>query len=86
MLKYRVAARAGKRLLLAGDAAAVADPLTREGIRYGMLSGSCAAACLLVVMTGCQYGDGAWAQRQSRREHERRVASMKALPCAVVSR
>lgn len=37
----------GKRLLLAGDAAAVADPLTREGIRYGLLSGSCAADCLL---------------------------------------
>lgn len=37
----------GRRVLLAGDAAAVADPLTREGIRYGMLSGSCAAGCLL---------------------------------------
>jgi flavin-dependent dehydrogenase len=37
----------GRRVLLAGDAAAVADPLTREGIRYGMLSGGCAAGCLL---------------------------------------
>jgi flavin-dependent dehydrogenase len=37
----------GSRLLLAGDAAALADPLTREGIRYGMLSGLWAAECLL---------------------------------------
>lgn len=37
----------GRRVLLVGDAAAVADPLTREGIRYGMLSGGCAAGCLL---------------------------------------
>jgi flavin-dependent dehydrogenase len=35
------------RLLLAGDAAALADPLTREGIRYGMLSGLWAAEHLL---------------------------------------
>jgi flavin-dependent dehydrogenase len=35
-----------RRLLLAGDAAALADPLTREGIRYGMLSGMWAAECL----------------------------------------
>ncbi len=32
-----------RRILLAGDAAAVADPLTREGIRYGLLSGTWAA-------------------------------------------
>jgi flavin-dependent dehydrogenase len=37
----------GRRLLLAGDAAALADPLTREGIRYGMLSGAWAAESLL---------------------------------------
>ena len=41
--------RAGlaRRILLAGDAAALADPLTREGIRYGLLSGLWAAASLL---------------------------------------
>jgi flavin-dependent dehydrogenase len=37
----------GKRLLLAGDAAALADPLTREGIRYALLSGTWAAESLL---------------------------------------
>ena len=37
----------GRRLLLVGDAAAVADPLTREGIRYAALSGDWAAASLL---------------------------------------
>jgi menaquinone-9 beta-reductase len=36
-----------RRVLLAGDAAAVADPLTREGIRYGLLSGTWAAEQLL---------------------------------------
>lgn len=36
-----------RRILLAGDAAALADPLTREGIRYGMLSGLWAAESLL---------------------------------------
>jgi flavin-dependent dehydrogenase len=36
-----------RRLLLAGDAAALADPLTREGIRYGLLSGTWAAESLL---------------------------------------
>ncbi len=36
-----------RRVLLAGDAAALADPLTREGIRYGMLSGLWAAEALL---------------------------------------
>ncbi len=35
------------RVLLVGDAAALADPLTREGIRYGMLSGLWAAEHLL---------------------------------------
>jgi flavin-dependent dehydrogenase len=35
------------RVLLVGDAAGVADPLTREGIRYALLSGRCAAMCLL---------------------------------------
>src|SRR3982751_1494084 len=37
----------GCRVLLAGDAAAVADPLTREGIRYGLLTGLWAAESLL---------------------------------------
>jgi flavin-dependent dehydrogenase len=37
----------GSRILLVGDAAALADPLTREGIRYGMLSGLWAAECLI---------------------------------------
>jgi len=36
-----------RRILLAGDAAAVADPLTREGIRYGLLTGRWAAGSLL---------------------------------------
>jgi flavin-dependent dehydrogenase len=36
-----------RRILLAGDAAALADPLTREGIRYGFLSGLWAAESLL---------------------------------------
>jgi flavin-dependent dehydrogenase len=36
-----------RRVLLAGDAAALADPLTREGIRYGLLSGLWAAKGLL---------------------------------------
>ncbi len=35
-----------RRVLLVGDAAALADPLTREGIRYGMLSGLWAAESL----------------------------------------
>jgi flavin-dependent dehydrogenase len=36
-----------RRVLLVGDAAAVADPLTREGIRYGLLTGLWAAGSLL---------------------------------------
>lgn len=42
-----VRAALGRRILLTGDAAALADPLTREGIRYGMLSGLWAAESLL---------------------------------------
>lgn len=42
-----VAASAERGLLLAGDAAAVADPLTREGIRWAALSGTWAAESLL---------------------------------------
>jgi flavin-dependent dehydrogenase len=38
---------AARRVLLVGDAAAVADPLTREGIRPAMLVGRWAASCLL---------------------------------------
>lgn len=37
----------GQRVLLTGDAASLADPLTREGIRYGILSGLWAAESLL---------------------------------------
>jgi len=36
-----------RRVLLVGDAAALADPLTREGIRYGLLSGTWAAEQIL---------------------------------------
>ncbi len=36
-----------RRVLLAGDAAALADPLTREGIRYAALSGQWAAESVL---------------------------------------
>ena len=36
----------GRRIVLVGDAAGVADPLTREGIRYAALSGRWAAECL----------------------------------------
>lgn len=36
-----------RRLLLVGDAAALADPLTREGIRYALRSGRWAAESLL---------------------------------------
>ena len=45
----RAAARRAlrSRVLLVGDAAGVADPLTREGIRYALLSGRWAAECLL---------------------------------------
>ncbi len=42
-----VAGALRRHLLLAGDAAALADPLTREGIRYAMLSGTWAAESLL---------------------------------------
>lgn len=42
-----VAAGLRRRILLIGDAAALADPLTREGIRYGLLSGQWAAESLL---------------------------------------
>jgi flavin-dependent dehydrogenase len=40
------------RVLLVGDAAGVADPLTREGIRYALLSGRSAAVCLLAGTPG----------------------------------
>lgn len=45
----RVAVSAGleRRISLVGDAAAVADPLTREGIRYAVTSGQAAAAALV---------------------------------------
>jgi flavin-dependent dehydrogenase len=42
-----LARAARSRVLLVGDAAAVADPLTREGIRYALLSGRWAAESLL---------------------------------------
>jgi flavin-dependent dehydrogenase len=42
-----VAGALERRVLLVGDAAALADPLTREGIRYAALSGLWAAAAVL---------------------------------------
>ncbi|MDX1642837.1 MAG: NAD(P)/FAD-dependent oxidoreductase [Thermoanaerobaculia bacterium] len=42
-----ISAGVGHRILLVGDAAAVADPLTREGIRYAVLSGQTAARSLI---------------------------------------
>lgn len=42
-----IARAAARRLLLVGDAAAIADPLTREGIRFSLLSGQWAAESLL---------------------------------------
>ena len=42
-----VARGVSSRLLLVGDAAGVADPLTREGIRYALLSGASAAASVI---------------------------------------
>jgi flavin-dependent dehydrogenase len=52
------AARRGQsaRILLAGDAVGVADPLTREGIRWSLLSGGWAAACLIEGAPG-EYAD-----------------------------
>jgi flavin-dependent dehydrogenase len=41
-----------RRLLLVGDAAAMADPLTREGIRYAALSGMWAAEALAAGRPG----------------------------------
>ena len=54
----RDAARRGQnaRVLLVGDAVGVADPLTREGIRYSLLSGASAAECL-IAGTPDQYAD-----------------------------
>lgn len=43
----RVRAGLDRRLLLVGDSAGMADPLTREGIRYALLSGLWAAEALL---------------------------------------
>jgi flavin-dependent dehydrogenase len=51
-----VRAALGRRILLTGDAAALADPLTREGIRYGLLSGLWAAESLLAGMPGTYPG------------------------------
>lgn len=42
-----VEAACRRRVLLVGDAAAVADPLTREGIRYAVMSGLWAAEAIL---------------------------------------
>jgi flavin-dependent dehydrogenase len=57
-----------RRILLAGDAAALADPVTREGIRYAMLSGLWAAACLLA---GRPEGYPARLERELAAEMER---------------
>lgn len=48
----RVDAALERRVSLAGDAAAVADPLTREGIRYAALSGRWAAESLAAGRPG----------------------------------
>jgi geranylgeranyl diphosphate/geranylgeranyl-bacteriochlorophyllide a reductase len=48
----RVATALERRVLLAGDAAALADPLTREGIRYAALSGGWAAEALAAGRPG----------------------------------
>ncbi|MEE2777939.1 MAG: NAD(P)/FAD-dependent oxidoreductase [Acidobacteriota bacterium] len=50
----RAAARHGvdQRILLVGDAVGVADPLTREGIRYAALSGAWAAECIVAGESG----------------------------------
>lgn len=47
-----------RRILLVGDAAALADPLTREGIRYGMLSGLWAAESLLAARARTDWPEG----------------------------
>jgi menaquinone-9 beta-reductase len=43
----RAGVPSGDRWLLAGDAAGLVDPLTREGIYYALASGACAADALL---------------------------------------
>ncbi|MEW6724497.1 MAG: geranylgeranyl reductase family protein [Bacillota bacterium] len=44
---------AAQRLLLAGDAAGLADPLTGEGIRYALVSGRLAALAAVRICGGC---------------------------------
>ncbi len=56
------------RILLTGDAAAVADPLTREGIRYGLLTGLWAAESLLA---GRPAGYAERLERELREEMEK---------------
>jgi geranylgeranyl reductase family protein len=47
--------RAGSRWMLAGDAAGLVDPITREGIYFAFLSGDWAAGTLLAGAPSAQY-------------------------------
>jgi len=47
--------RAGSRWMLAGDAAGLVDPITREGIYFALLSGDWAAGTLLAGAPSAQY-------------------------------
>ena len=64
-----------RHVLLVGDAAALADPLTREGIRYGMLSGLWAAEGLLAGNPG-SYADHVAAELAGDLERAGRARSL----------
>jgi flavin-dependent dehydrogenase len=64
-----------RRVLLTGDAAALADPLTREGIRYGMLSGLWAAESLLAGEPG-SYPDRLISELQEEMERADRACAL----------
>jgi flavin-dependent dehydrogenase len=64
-----------QRLLLVGDAAALADPLTREGIRYGMLSGQWAAHSL-IAGTPLRYPDRLAAELGEEMERAERARGL----------
>ncbi len=64
-----------RRVLLVGDAAALADPLTREGIRYGMLSGLWAAESLLAGDPG-SYADRLAAELAAEMERAGRARAL----------
>lgn len=63
-----------RRILLVGDAAALADPLTREGIRYAALSGTWAAEALAAAEPEgyVERLRAAWAEEMERAERARR--------------